>query len=211
MTHGCSAFAVTRRNLTSLDIVTAHSILPGREDVALLLEEAMRGEGWTGGRMEQRRRLSEQRTKRKGRQKQIRNDIGNVLGVNPKWWGPDSEYLSSDSESGDEDDDERVYVSAQAFHDWAPLTLRSCRRQTPLLDYSSMLVFSPHSLPQIFDSLIINFQPSFKDATPANTLYMMARFACLTCDQTWLEDLIIGATDAIEETFFARKNFPCVK
>lgn len=30
----------------------------------------------------------------------------------------------------------------------------------------------------------------------------MARFACLTCDQTWLEDLILGATDAIEEKFF---------
>lgn len=36
-------------------------------------------------------------------------------------------------------------------------------------------------------------------------LYMLARFACLTCDSTWLEDLIIGATDAIEETFFVRE------
>ena len=32
----------------------------------------------------------------------------------------------------------------------------------------------------------------------------MARFACLACDSSWLEDLIIGATDAIEETFFVR-------
>ena len=30
----------------------------------------------------------------------------------------------------------------------------------------------------------------------------MARFACLTCDATWLEDLILGATDVIEERFF---------
>jgi len=65
-----------------------------------------------------------------------------------------------------------------------------------------MLVFSPEGLPQIFDSLITNYRPTFKDATPANTLYMLARFAALTCDHTWLEDLIIGATDAIEETFF---------
>lgn len=43
-----------------------------------------------------------------------------------------------------------------------------------------------------------------KDATPANTLYMLARFACLTCDHLWLEELIIGAADAIEETFFVR-------
>ena len=67
-----------------------------------------------------------------------------------------------------------------------------------------MLVFSPALLPQIFDSLIINYRPTYKDATPANTLYMLARFACLTCDHLWLEDLINGATDAIEDTFFVR-------
>lgn len=65
-----------------------------------------------------------------------------------------------------------------------------------------MLVFSPMSLPHIFDSIITSYQPSLGDAQPANVLYMLARFACLTCDHTWLEDLIIGATDAIEETFF---------
>ncbi|KAF9044627.1 hypothetical protein BDZ89DRAFT_1059099 [Hymenopellis radicata] len=185
MTHGCSPFDVTRRNLTPLDIVTAHSLIPGRDDVALLLEEAMRGEGWTGGRMEERRRLFDERVKRRGKQKGVQEDIGKVLGVHPKWWGPDSDDSSSDSDSDDEDmDDATVF--------------------TPPADYSSMLVFSPLALPQIFDSLITNFQPSLRDATPANTLYMLARFACLTCDHTWLEDLIIGATDAIEDTFFNR-------
>lgn len=66
-----------------------------------------------------------------------------------------------------------------------------------------MLVFSPPLLAQIFESLITNYRPTFKDATPANTLYLLARFAALTCDHTWLEDVIIGATDAIEEAFFA--------
>ena len=70
-----------------------------------------------------------------------------------------------------------------------------------------MLVFSPVALPQIFDSVITNFQPALRDATPANTLYMLARFACLTCDHTWLEDLIIGATDCIEDTFFVRRVY----
>jgi hypothetical protein len=65
-----------------------------------------------------------------------------------------------------------------------------------------MLVFSPPSLPYIFQSLITNYQPSLRNSEPANALYMLARFACLTCDNTWLEDLVIGATDAIEETFF---------
>ncbi|KAJ6621651.1 DIL domain-containing protein [Mycena sp. CBHHK59/15] len=185
MTHGCSPFAVTRRNLTPLDIVTAHSILPGRDDVALLLEEAMRGEGWTGGKMEERRRLLDERRRRQEKQTIIRESVGKTLGVNPKWWG-DADLSSSDSESGDEEVDDLVY--------------------TPPADYSSMLVFSPPSLPQIFESLITNFQPSFRDSQPANTLYMLARFACLTCDHTWLEDLIIGATDAIEETFFDRAD-----
>ncbi|KAG6912037.1 hypothetical protein DXG01_000285 [Tephrocybe rancida] len=183
MTHGCSPFAVTRRGLTPLDVVTAHSILPGRDDVALLLEESMRGEGWTGGRMEEKRRLSEKREKRKTRRKDIRKDISQILSVNTSWWGE----TDSDSESDDDAEDandEQIY--------------------TPLPDYSSMLVFSPPSLPNIFDSLITNFKPSLRDATPANTLYLLARFACLTCDHTWLEDLIIGATDTIEETFFSR-------
>lgn len=74
--------------------------------------------------------------------------------------------------------------------------------QTPPLDYSSMLVFSPASLPGIFDTLIINFRPSINNSDPANALYMLARFACLACDHSWLEDLIMGATDAIEDVAF---------
>ncbi|KNZ78519.1 Dilute domain-containing protein C25B8.08 [Termitomyces sp. J132] len=180
MTHGCSPCAVTRRGLTPLDVVTAHSTLPGRGDVALLLEESMRSEGWIGGRMEEKRRIFEQREKRKAQKEGIRNEISRILGVHPSWWNE----LDSDSESEDdvEDEDEQIY--------------------TPLQDYSSMLVFSPPSLPHIFDSLITNFKPSSRDATPAKTLYFLARFACLICDHTWLEDLIIGATDTIEETFF---------
>ncbi|KAF8213131.1 hypothetical protein K438DRAFT_1956554 [Mycena galopus ATCC 62051] len=182
-------FAVTRRNLTPLDIVTAHSVLPGREDVALLLEEAMRGEGWTGGKMEARRRLFEERRRRREKRRAVRDTVGRALGVHSRWWGDQSdEFSSSDDDSGDEEVDEDVY--------------------TPPPDYSSMLVFSPPSLPQIFESLITNFQPSFRDSQPANTLYMLARFACLTCDHTWLEDLIIGATDAIEESFFVSVYHP---
>jgi hypothetical protein len=112
MTHGCSPFDVTRRNLTPLDIVTAHSVLPGREDVALLLEEAMRGEGWTGGKMEERRRLLDERRRRREKQRAIRDTVGRTLGVNSKWWGDQSDFLDSDSESDDEEVDEDVYVSA---------------------------------------------------------------------------------------------------
>ncbi|KAG6884198.1 hypothetical protein C0992_006780, partial [Termitomyces sp. T32_za158] len=148
MTHGCSPFASTRRGLTALDVVTAHSILPGRDDVALLLEESMRSEGWNGGRMEEKRRIVEQRKKRKARKEGIRKEISRILCVHPSWWGE----LDSDSESEDEaeDEDKQIY--------------------TPLPDYGSMLVFSPPALPHIFDSLITNFKPSLRDATPAKTL-----------------------------------------
>ena len=67
-----------------------------------------------------------------------------------------------------------------------------------------MLVFSPPALDDVFRSLITNFQPSLRNSEPASALYMLARFACLNCDNIWLEDLIIGATDSIEETFFVR-------
>ena len=72
-----------------------------------------------------------------------------------------------------------------------------------------MLVFAPHSLPDIFQTLITDFQPRLKNAEPANALYMLARFACLNCDDHWLEDLVIGATDTIEDTFFV--SAPVVK
>ncbi|KAF9496117.1 hypothetical protein BDN71DRAFT_1446529 [Pleurotus eryngii] len=185
MTHGCSPFDRTRRGLMPLDIVTAHSMLPGRDDVALLLEEAMRSEGWTGGKMEQHRRQVERRIRKKQQRQHIQDHVAHVLDLPPKWWGSSADSSSTDSDSSDEEDD----IDNSGIY-------------TPPADYASMLVFSPVSLPHIFDSIITSYQPSLGDAQPANVLYMLARFACLTCDHTWLEDLIIGATDAIEETFF---------
>lgn len=111
MTHGCDPFAVTARGLTPLDIVTAHSVLPGKEDVALLLEESMRSQGWKGGRMEERRRLFEQRSKRTRRKKEIREHVGNALGVSPDWWRRDADLSESDDDSEEEEEvDENVYV-----------------------------------------------------------------------------------------------------
>ncbi|TFK77177.1 hypothetical protein BDN72DRAFT_830341 [Pluteus cervinus] len=181
MTHKCSPFAVTRRNLTPLDIVTAHSMLPGRDAVALILETAMHGEGWDGGRMADNRKLMGVRLSRKRRQLELRHSIGKALNIPPRWWGNDADSSQSDL-SDNEDEGEPIY--------------------TPPADYTTMLVFSPPELPQIFQSLITNYQPKFRDATPANTLYLLVRFAALTCDHSWLEDLILGATDTIEETFF---------
>ncbi|TFK57015.1 hypothetical protein OE88DRAFT_1619695 [Heliocybe sulcata] len=180
-THGASLFTETRHKLTALDIVTAHSTMPGREDVALLLEEAMRSEGWSGGKMEERRRHVERTAKMQGHQRSIRDNIARVLEIKPRWFGDDN-VLSDSEDSEDEDIGDALF--------------------TPPLDFTTMLVFSPSSLPYIFQELIVNFPISLGNSEPANVLYLLARFACLTCDHTWLEDLIIGATDNIEEAIF---------
>ncbi|EGO28334.1 hypothetical protein SERLADRAFT_445839 [Serpula lacrymans var. lacrymans S7.9] len=188
MTHGCSPFSLTRRQLTPLDIVSAHTPLPGREDVSLLLEEAMRSQGWTGGRIVNVRKSLDERIKRCEKEKRVRDEVSNILQVDYRWWGADElndSYLQLDDDETDEMD--------ESFY-------------TPPLGYSSMLVFSPDELPHLLQSTITDFQPSLRNTQPANVLYMMARFACLTCDRTWLEDLIIGATDAIEEKIFSRSE-----
>ncbi|KAG1757660.1 DIL domain-containing protein [Suillus lakei] len=189
MTHGCSPFAETRRRLTPLDIVTAHTVLPGRDDIALLLEEAMRSQGWMGGRMEEKRRALDEKLKRKGRQKSVRENVSKVLGLQNQWWGSreeDEGFSSDDSDVEDDQLDEELY--------------------TPKLDFTSMLAWSPQELSHIFDAVITTSHTSVRNSQPAITLYLMARFACLTCDQTWLEDLVLGATDAIEEKFFSRSE-----
>ncbi|KZV77519.1 hypothetical protein PENSPDRAFT_3851 [Peniophora sp. CONT] len=190
LTHGASLFATTRRGLTPLDIVAAHTTVPGREDVALLLAEAMRSQGWEGGRMDARRKAVEARMAKRTRRRTVQEDVGRMLAISARWWGDadvwDDDESSDGSDDEGEDVDERVY--------------------TPPPDYGSMLVFAPPSLPYIFHSLITDFEPALRNAEPANALYMLARFACLACDNTWLEDLIIGATDAIEDAFFNRSE-----
>lgn len=80
--------------------------MPGREDVAVLLEEAMRSEGWTGGRMGEKRRRMEQRARLRGEHTSMRDDITRILDLNPSWW--DGEHSDNDQhpEDADDDDDE---------------------------------------------------------------------------------------------------------
>lgn len=112
---GCSPFVRTRRNLISLDLVTGHSLIPGRETIALLLEEAMRTEGWTGGRMEERRRTLEDGATRLKKRNAVREGVNQVLSLDPAWWGESESGV--DSDDADEDEvDEAVYVSFEP--DW---------------------------------------------------------------------------------------------
>ena len=76
--------------------------------------------------------------------------------------------------------------------------------QSPPANFTTMLVFSPTSLANILDSLTYSIRPSLRCSEPARALYLLTRFACLTCDDTWLEDLMGGAVDRIERIVFVR-------
>ena len=66
-----------------------------------------------------------------------------------------------------------------------------------------MLVFSLEQLPMIFDIFISSRRPfclpKTDRAVPANAIFLYARFAHYQCDQSWLEELIEGAVEKIEQ------------
>ena len=67
-----------------------------------------------------------------------------------------------------------------------------------------MLVFSPPELPHIFQTIITDIRPSIRHSEPAKILYLHARFACVACDHNWLEDLVVGSMDKIEDVVMVR-------
>lgn len=87
--------------------------MPGRQDVALLLGEAMRGEGWTGGRMEEQRRQEERRIARKHKQERVREDVGRMLSIPPQWWGEDEWQAIAEDE--DESEGEETLLVSDAL------------------------------------------------------------------------------------------------
>ena len=97
------------------DIVTAYSVIPGREDVALFLEEAMRGEGWEDSRMSLKRQNVNERLKESSRRQSERSTIQRVLDLDQQWWGQDKDGISSEEPSKDERDidDVQFYVRIQ--------------------------------------------------------------------------------------------------
>jgi hypothetical protein len=75
-----------------------------------------------------------------------------------------------------------------------------------------MLAYGPPQLPSIFDILITSYrpccQPLPKRALPVNALFLYARFAHYRCDESWLEELIEGAVEKIEQGVYVRPSHP---
>ncbi|WWD19847.1 hypothetical protein CI109_104314 [Kwoniella shandongensis] len=71
---------------------------------------------------------------------------------------------------------------------------------------TNMLVFSLSQLPAIFDILITDYtphcQPLPRRTLPANAIFLYARFALYQCDETWLEELLEGAVQRIEQSVY---------
>lgn len=133
------------------------------------------------------------REQKRRRRREEWGQIGHVLSLPEEWWGEDHDdaaSVESESESGSDDeesDDEEVPTP-----------------YTPTQNHESILVFSLSNLPQLLDSLIANVTPVLKPLSkrtaPANGLYYLARFAAVWCDHDWVEEVIVGAVDKIEET-----------
>ena len=79
-----------------------------------------------------------------------------------------------------------------------------CGRKIEHDDWASMLVYSPNELSFILHTLTTDYRPSLRDYTPAKGLYLLCRFACIWGDSGWIEDLIAGAVDRIEEAVYVR-------
>lgn len=71
---------------------------------------------------------------------------------------------------------------------------------------ASLLVFSLHQLPVLYDMFITSYrpvcEPRNRRALPANALFLYARFAHYRCDEVWLEELLWGAVEAIEAVVY---------
>lgn len=123
--RGASPLATSHKSLTPLDIITSYQSIPNRQDVALVLQEAMQERGWEGSPLEIRR----QRRNRQREAKQAQTDkrvgqwdrIGRVLGMGNRWWGATEDDFNFEDEDDnlfpdneDMEDDvtpENVYVS----------------------------------------------------------------------------------------------------
>jgi hypothetical protein len=107
-THGCSPLSKSSKGLTPLDIITGCDVIPGREDVAFVLQESMKASGWTGSARNQIRetRLQEEaaRAVRRTQRRREWAEIGRLLDLADQWW---------EGRRPGEGQTPRIYLSAQ--------------------------------------------------------------------------------------------------
>jgi hypothetical protein len=70
----------------------------------------MRGEGWTGGKMEEKRRETEHRLRRRRKRRMEQDRIAEILEVDSRWWNRDAE---DDAEEDSSNNDQEVVESLE--------------------------------------------------------------------------------------------------
>lgn len=96
-------------------------------------------------------------------------------------------------------------------HHLIPIELCLCIRQMHWIEYSRLLFLSLRLTIVGTSFLLICADANFRagklrDPIPSQALYLHCRFAALACDHIWLEDLIVGAMDRVEEVVMANPN-----
>jgi len=218
LNRGASPHSLTNRGLTPLDLVSG---IPDRADIAVFLEHSStsalvppvvdhsslsaRRQGMLAKRREREaRRLKDMNDEEsrwlvdQEKERWVR-DLAGVVEVSPelllesrskrKRSEGSSDSLSLDWRDDMDDTEEEAEEEDEIGH--------------VLGEDPGMLVFSINSLPALLDILISTYRPSCAptDARtlPANALFLHARFAHYRCDDTWLEDLLEGAVERIEQ------------
>ncbi len=122
-------------------------------------------------------------------------------------WMGDETDLEQESEQYSQAEDEGIGDP----HVGAPETkgLQLMSEQGEVLD-DSTLVFGLLQLPTIFDIHISSYRshclPLARRTLPANALFLYARFAHYRCNETWLEELIEGAVERIEQGVYVSSS-----
>ncbi|CAE7213731.1 unnamed protein product [Rhizoctonia solani] len=225
-THGCSPLSKSAKGLTPLDIITGHDVIPGREDVALVLQESMKASGWTGSARNQIRETKIQeetaRSMRRAQRRKEWTEIGRLLGLADQWWEgrrqgegqmPRIYLTTQDAELAyqeEEEDANGVRESEDLDEDEDdPTGEHTDSILSPPISGYDILIYSPINLPRIFYAIIDQAKPVVyplhQRAMPANALYGLVRFAAAHANEEWLDELVGGAGTRIEETIRARK------
>ncbi|GFZ51039.1 hypothetical protein JCM24511_08797 [Saitozyma sp. JCM 24511] len=228
LSHGASPQALTHRGLTPLDLIAG---MHDRSDIATLLEQAT-STGTSSPNpavlsepapslSDRRKAMLERRRENvaRGTKRREENEKKRMISEERERWvrsmvqpvDVDAEFLfprrngssrrSSDSGLGwmgdeDEGDSEDDVEGGQEDEGMGDIS-----------DDESMLAFGLAQLPSILDVLITSYtpcsQPLSKRSLPANAVFLYARFAHYRCDETWLEELLEGTVERIEQGIYS--------
>lgn len=200
LNRGASATALTAQGLSPYDLISG---MEGREALAILLDpladQPTPQEPEDGHIEPQRRELLKRRrirqateaarTAKRGELKRIALERERWVRERAKHIGVESSVLFNPDEShGVGEVEEETDTDGEDADEASP--------------DPDHLVFHINQVPALLDVFVTSYrpvcQPLSRRALPANALYLYARFAHYQCDETWLEELLEGAVDAIE-------------